>query len=323
MDTLRVLSHDDVHRLLPMGECIELMQEALSDHARGRMWLPLRMAIRPPGEESLFGLMPAHRSEPGRAYGLKAVCIFPGNPAKGLDAHQGGVLLFDGETGQLRAVLDGSAVTAIRTAAVSAVATRALARSDAKELAILGAGVQARSHLEAMAALGRFERARLWSRRPDAVEALIAESDVPFPLEAAASAEEATRGADVVVTATSAREPVVERAWLAPGTHVNAVGSSIATTRELDTETMQAAALFADARESMVNESGDYLMAELEPEHIRAELGEVLVGSGEGRRNDEELTVFKSLGLAIEDLAAAEHVYSRAQAEGAGTSVPF
>ena len=323
MMELLVLSEPDVRRLLRMDECIELMQEALSDHARGRMWLPLRWAIRPPDEESLFGLMPAHRSEPHRAYGLKAVCIFPGNPAKGLDAHQGGVLLFDGETGQLRAVLDGSAVTAIRTAAVTAVATRALARADAAELAILGAGVQARSHLEAMAALGRFERARLWSRRPEAVEELIAESDVPFPLEAATSAESAVSGADVVVTATSAPEPIVERSWLAPGTHVNAVGSSIASTRELDTETMKAAALFADARESMVNESGDYLMAGLEPEHIRAELGEVLIGSGEGRRDDEELTVFKSLGLAIEDLAAAEHVYARAQAEGAGTSVPF
>ena len=323
MDDLLVLSHDDVHRLLPMGECIELMEETLSDLARGRMWLPLRSAIRPPGEESLIGLMPAHRSEPHRAYGLKAVCIFPGNPAKGLDAHQGGVLLCDGETGQLRALLDASAVTAVRTAAVSAVATRALARADARELAILGAGVQARSHLEAMGELGRFEHARVWSRRPEAVEDLVAEAQVPFPLGAAASAEEALRGADVVVTATAAREPIVSRDWLAPGTHVNAVGSSISSTRELDTETMETAALFADARESMVNESGDYLMAGLGPEHIRAELGEVLIGAQDGRRSDGELTVFKSLGLGVEDLAAAEHVYARAQAEGVGASVPF
>ncbi len=320
---LLVLSHDDVKRLLPMGECIELMARTLADFARGRMWQPLRFVVRPPEEASLLGLMPAHRSEPGASYGLKAVCIFPGNPAKGLDAHQGGVLLFDGETGQLRALLDGSAVTAVRTAAVSAVATRALARPDARELAILGAGVQARSHLEAMAELGRFERARVWSRTPEAVEAFVAEAKAPFPVEAAGSAEEAVRGADVVVTATSAREPIVSREWLAPGTHVNAVGSSISATRELDTETMAAAALFADARESMVNESGDYLMAGLGPEHIRAELGEVLIGSAEGRRSDEELTVFKSLGLAVEDLAAAEHVYARAQAEGVGTSVPF
>jgi len=320
---LLVLSHDDVERLLPMGECIELMAEALADLARGRMWLPLRFVVHPPDEASLLGLMPAHRSEPAPSYGLKAVCIFPGNPARGLDAHQGGVLLFDGETGQLRALLDGSAVTAIRTAAVSAVATRALARPDARELAILGAGVQARSHLEAMAELGRFERARVWSRTRDAVDALIAESKAPFPVEAADSAEQAVRDADVVVTATSAREPIVSRDWLAPGTHVNAVGSSISSTRELDSETMAAAALFADARESMVNESGDYLMAGLGPEHIRAELGEVLVGSGEGRRSDEELTVFKSLGLAVEDLAAAEYVYARAQSEGVGASVPF
>jgi ornithine cyclodeaminase/alanine dehydrogenase-like protein (mu-crystallin family) len=320
---LLVLSHDDVKRLLPMGECIDLMAETLSELARGRMWLPLRFVVHPPEEESLLGLMPAHRSEPHRAYGLKAVCIFPGNPAKGLDAHQGGVLLFDGETGQLRALLDGSAVTAVRTAAVSAVATRALARPDASELAILGAGVQARSHLEAMSALEQFERARVWSRTPEAVEALVAETKAAFQLKAAESAEDAVRDADVVVTVTSAREPIVSREWLAPGTHVTAVGSSISSTRELDTETMEAAALFADARESMVNESGDYLMAGLGPEHIRAELGEVLIGSQEGRRSDEELTVFKSLGLAVEDLAAAEHVYARAKAEGVGASVPF
>jgi ornithine cyclodeaminase/alanine dehydrogenase-like protein (mu-crystallin family) len=321
MNELLVLSHDDVRRLLPMDECIELMGNVLADFARGNLWQPLRSVMRPPDQSSLMGLMPAHRSEPQAAYGLKAICVFPENPARGLDAHQGGVLLFDGATGELRALLDGSAVTRVRTAAVSAVATRALAREDAKELAIIGAGVQARSHLEALPHVREFEHVRIWSRTPERAQAAAAESSLP--IDVAESAEAAVRGADVVVTATSSREPVVEHDWLAPGAHVNAVGSSIPTTRELDTETMSSAALFCDARESLVNEAGDYLLSGLAPERIRAELGEVLVGTAEGRLTADELTVFKSLGLAVEDLAAAEHVYERARAEGVGTAVSF
>jgi ornithine cyclodeaminase/alanine dehydrogenase-like protein (mu-crystallin family) len=327
MGELLVLAHDEVRRLLPMEECIDLMAEVLADVARGRVWQPLRFVVRPPGEGSLMGLMPTHRSAPRAAYGLKAVCIFRGNPTRGLDMHQGGVLLFDGKTGELRALVDASAVTAIRTAAVSAVATRALARPDARELALLGSGVQARAHLEAIATVRSFKRARVWSRTAEHAQALAAEAEVPFPLEAVASAEAAVRGADVVVTATAAREPIVEREWLAPGAHVNAVGSSVPTARELDAATMRAAALFADSRESVVNEAGDYLFAVEEegigPDHIRAELGEVVAGSREGRRSAEELTVFESLGLAAEDLAAAEYVYSRARAAGVGTVVPF
>ena len=327
MSELLVVGHDDVKRLLPMEECIELMASVLADLARGAVWQPLRFVVRPPDEPSLMGLMPAHRSEPTASYGLKAVCIFPSNAARGIDLHQGGVLLFDGETGVLRALVDASAITATRTAAVSGVATKALAREDARELAILGSGVQARSHLEAMAAARPFERARVWSRTAEHAAAFAAEAEVSFPVEAVESAEEAVHAADVVVTATSSREPIVRRDWLAPGAHVNAVGSSIPTARELDADTVAASALFADARESMVNEGGDYLFAVREagigPDHIRAELGEVLTGSGQGRLADDELTVFKSLGLAAEDLAAAEHVYTRARAAGAGVTVPF
>jgi ornithine cyclodeaminase/alanine dehydrogenase-like protein (mu-crystallin family) len=327
VNELLVVGHDEVKRLLPMEECIELMASVLADLARGAVWQPLRFVVRPPDEPSLMGLMPAHRSAPTPLYGLKAVCIFPGNAARGIDLHQGGVLLFDGETGALRALVDASAVTATRTAAVSAVATRALAREDARELAILGAGTQAGAHLEAMAAVRPFERCRVWSRTVEHAAAFAAEAQAPFPVEAVGSAEEAVREADVVVTATSSVEPIVRRDWLAAGAHVNAVGSSIPTARELDADTMAAAALFADARESMVNEAGDYLFAVREagigPEHVRAELGEVLIGSREGRRAEDELTVFKSLGLAAEDLAAAEHVYTRTQAAGAGTAVPW
>jgi ornithine cyclodeaminase/alanine dehydrogenase-like protein (mu-crystallin family) len=314
-----VLSEADVRGLLPMEECIDLMAEALAALERGEMSMPLRSVFRPPEAGSLMGLMPAHRTE--AAYGLKAICVFPENPQRGLDAHQGAVLLFDGETGELRAAINASAITEIRTAAVSGVATRLLARENVRGLAILGAGVQARAHAAAMAAVGEFDSVRVWSRTPEHARSLASEIDG----EAVSTAEEALAGADVVCTTTTAREPVVRREWLAPGAHVNAVGSSIPTTRELDTATMAAAALFVDRRESTLNESGDYLLAAAEgaigPAHIRAELGELLTGKAEGRTSGDELTVFKSLGLAVEDLAAAEHLYGRAREEGAGTEV--
>jgi ornithine cyclodeaminase/alanine dehydrogenase-like protein (mu-crystallin family) len=314
-----VLSEADVRKLLPMEECIEVMAEALAALERGEMSMPLRSVFRPPDGGSLMGLMPAHRAD--AAYGLKAICVFPGNPARGLDAHQGAVLLFDGETGELRSAMNASAITEIRTAAVSGVATRLLARDDARELAILGAGVQARAHIAAMRAVRELERVRVWSRTPEHAQALAEDMGA----EAVASAEEALAGADVVCTTTTAAEPIVRLEWLAPGAHVNAVGSSIPTTRELDTATMAAASLFVDRRESTLNESGDYLLAAAEdaigPEHIRAELGELLTGKAKGRTSDDELTVFKSLGLAAEDLAAAERLYDRARERGTGTEV--
>jgi ornithine cyclodeaminase/alanine dehydrogenase-like protein (mu-crystallin family) len=317
MSTL-VLGEHDVQRLLPMTECIAVMEEALAALAREELHNPLRFVVRPPQATTLMGLMPAYRSGEDAVYGLKTVCIAPGNSAIGLDPHQGFVALFDGETGQLRTVMHAGAITAIRTAAVSAVATKLLARPGSRTLAILGAGVQARSHLEAMRAVLPFEDVRVWSRTPGHAAELDGVREV-------FSVEEALRGADVVVTATAAREPIVEREWLAEGAHVNAVGSSIPTTRELDTETMAAAALFVDRRESTVNEAGDFLFAERDgaigPEHIRAELGELLIGAAPGRSSESELTVFKSLGLAVEDLASAEHVLRRARAEGAGVEV--
>jgi ornithine cyclodeaminase len=319
-----VLRQEEVERLLPMEECIEAMAGALSALARGEVLNPLRSITFAPGGASGLGLMPVHRGGGSPVWSLKAICVVPDNPTRGLDAHQGAVVLFDGETGQIRAVMNASAITAIRTAAVSGVATRVLAREDARELAILGAGVQARSHLEAMRAVRPFERVRIHSPTAEHARALAEEAGG----EAVDTAEEAVAGADVVVTATNAREPVLRREWLKPGAHVNAVGSSIPTTRELDTATIVDCALFVDRRESTVNEAGDYLFPLREgaiagPEHIRAEVGEVLVGSAEGRRSAGELTVFKSLGLAVEDLAAAEHVVRRAEAEGVGTRVDF
>jgi len=316
--SVRVLSEHDVRRLLPMDECIAAMEGALASLARAELHNPLRFVVRPAGEPTLMGLMPAHRGGPDAVYSLKVVCIAPANAALGLDLHQGLVALFDGATGATRVLMNAGAITSIRTAAVSAVATKLLARPGSRTLAILGAGVQARAHLEAMRAVLPFEEVRVWSRTAGRAAELEG-------VQEARSVEEALRGADVVVTATTAREPIVSREWLAEGAHVNAVGSSIPTTRELDTRTIADAALFVDRRESTLNEAGDYLFPIREgaigPDHIRAEIGEILVGAAEGRRDDSELTVFKSLGLAVEDLAAAEHVLRRAEAENVGVEV--
>ncbi len=316
--SVRILDEQDVRRLLPMGECIDVMADALASLAGDELHNPLRFIVRPPGEQTLMGLMPAHRSAPAPLYSLKTVVIAPSNAERGLDLHQGFVALFDGETGETRALLNAGGITAVRTAAVSGVATRLLAREDARTLAILGAGIQAKAHLEAMRAVREFDRVLVWSRTPGRA----AELD---GVEEAGSAEAAVRDADVVVTATSAPEPILSRAWLKEGAHVNAIGASIPATRELDTATMVAASLFVDRRESTLNEAGDYLFPLREgaigPEHIRGELGEILIGAVPGRTSEAELTVFKSLGLAVEDLAAAEHVLRRAEAENAGTVV--
>ena len=301
---LLVLNHHDVTSLLTMRECIGVMEEALADLARGRVSNPLRSLLRVEGAPGFLGLMPAYRGD----FGLKEVCVYPGNPAKGLDTHLGLVILHDGETGAPKAIMDASAITAIRTAAVSAVATKLLAREEAHALAILGSGVQGKSHLEAIPLVRDIREVRMFSRTKR---------------ENANSAEEAVRGADIIVTATSAKEPVVKREWIAPGTHINAVGSSIKSTRELDSETVKASSLFVDRRESTVNESGDYLMSGVGPDHIRAELGEILIGTAKGRASKEELTLFKSLGLAVEDLASAQFLFEKAQRTGSGTWVEF
>jgi ornithine cyclodeaminase/alanine dehydrogenase-like protein (mu-crystallin family) len=318
-----VLNQEEVEQLLDMEGCIEAMAEALASLARGEVHVPLRAVVRPPGEDTFIGLMPAHRAGGSPLYSLKTVCVFPDNPQRGLDAHQGTVTLFDGETGQTRAVMNASAITAIRTAAVSAVATRLLAREDARELGILGAGVQARSHLEALRLVRDFDRVRIFSPTAAHAEALAKETGT----EAVDTAEEAVRGADVVVTATSSVDPVLRREWLEPGAHVNVVGGRPPTMRELDVATVADSAFYVDRRESAENEAYDYRDAlesgAIGPGHIRGEIGEVLIGAVPGRTSPEELTVFRSLGLAVEDLAAAEYVVRRARESGVGVEVPF
>jgi ornithine cyclodeaminase len=320
-----ILDSRQVRELLPMPECIELMADALAALARGEVFQPLRTIARPPDAGGLLGLMPAYRSGEHGAFGLKAICVFPGNPAQGKDAHQGAVMLFSRETGELLALMNASEITAIRTAAVSAVATRLLAREDAAQLAVIGAGVQARTHLTALACVRSIKHARVACRNIEHAQQLAAEMQFSFPIEPVRTNEEAVRGADLIVTATSSLEPVIKKDWISPGAHINAIGTHSPSSREVDSGTMGVARIFTDRRESALNESGDYLLAAKEgvvtPESILAEIGELLLGAKAGRSSDSEITLFKSLGLAIEDVMCADYLYKKAANMNVGTRV--
>jgi ornithine cyclodeaminase len=319
-----VLSHADVVRLLAMPACIEVIDRAMRTTSLGGAVLPLRSVVWMPDRAGMIGLMPGFLAEP-TSLGLKVVSIFPGNHAAGYDSHQGVVMLFEIGHGTPIAIIDASSITAIRTAAASGVATRALARDDAGDLAILGSGVQAATHLAAMRAVRTLRRVRVWSRNAANAERFARTS--PVPVEVMPSARAAVEGADLVCTTTAAREPVLEGAWLAPGAHINAVGACFAATRELDTAAVARARLIVDRRESTLAESGDFLLARADgaigDDHIAGELGDLLLGRFVGRRSRDEITLYKSLGIAIQDLAAAHYVHAQAVATGAGASVPL
>jgi ornithine cyclodeaminase len=322
-----ILSQADVRRLLTMRECIDLMAETLATLARGEAVQPLRNMMRIP-DAGILGMMPAYLSQ-GKAVGIKVLTVFQSNHGTEYDSHQGAVLFFEGEHGSLKAILDASAVTAIRTAAVSGVATRLLAPPDASDLAILGAGVQALTHLEAMRAVRPVTRVRVWNRTAQHAKDFAARESKRhgIPVEAVPSPEEAVRGASLICTTTSSKEPVLEGKWLSPGAHINAAGSSVATTRELDTTAVKRARLFVDRRESTLNEAGDFLIPKKEgaigDDHILGEIGDLVLGRTPGRRSPEEITLFKSLGIGVEDVASARFTYEKALKAGVGVSVEF
>jgi len=322
-----ILDSEQIRELLPMSDCIELMADALSSLAHGEVFQPLRTIIRPPEARGLLGLMPAYRTGDHGAFGMKAICVFPGNPAIGKDAHQGAVMLFSRETGEMIALMNASEITAIRTAAVSAVATRLLARENAHQLGIIGAGVQARTHLVALDVVREITQARVACRNIEHAQELVREMQprFAFPIEPVESNEEAVRGADLIVTATSSQEPVLYKDWISAGAHVNAIGTHSPKSREIDSATMAASRIFVDRRESALNEAGDYLLAAKEglinADGIVGEIGELLIGTKHGRNSVNEITLFKSLGLAIEDVACAEYLYQKALSQNCGTWV--
>jgi ornithine cyclodeaminase/alanine dehydrogenase-like protein (mu-crystallin family) len=318
-----IVNQSEVAQWLPMRECMDVMAEAFKMLAAGKKILPLRPIMWLPEKIGALGMMPAYLQDLN-AVGLKVLTVFPGNHGTPYDLHQGAVLLFEAKHGGLLAIMDANEITAIRTAAASGVATKILAREDAHDLAILGAGTQARTHLEAMLLTRKITHVRVWSRNVDHARQFAehASRRHGITIEPMQTAQEAVVEADIICTTTAANEPIVLGEWLKPGAHINAVGACVPTARELDTAAMLKSRLFVDRRESALNEAGDFIIAKnegaLDDNHIRGELGAILLGQVQGRISAEEITLFKSLGLAIEDLASAHHIYTKMSEKGVG-----
>ncbi len=327
MKTL-VLGWEEVTKLLTMSECIKIMRSALQALARGEAVLPLRQMVKQPDGKGLLAVMPSYLGNLP-ALGIKTISVFPGNIGTPYESHQGAVLLFETKNGRLLSIQDASSITAIRTAAVSGVATELLARKDASTLGILGSGTQAATHLEAMLTVRKaIQKVLVWSRNSDHAKAFVRYESGRRGLDfkPVDSPEDAVSGADIVCTTTSASSPILKGTWLSPGMHINVVGGGPGV-RESDSEAVVKSGLFVDRRESVQNEAEDFKIPKQEglitDAHIRGEIGEVLTGKTQGRTSENEITLFRSLGLAIEDLAAADYLYNQAVSKNLGTWIEF
>ncbi|MEP7001412.1 MAG: ornithine cyclodeaminase family protein [bacterium] len=322
-----IVNQQEVTQALTMHRAIGVMRETLVALEQGQAIQPLRMMMRLPGHRGGFWIMPSYAGAPA-TLGVKVLTAFSGNAGTPYHTHQGAVLVF-GDHGELLAVVDATATTAIRTAAVSAVATDALARADSHVLAILGSGAQATSHVEAITAVRQISEIHVWSRVHANAERFARDVEARLRIHVAActSVEAAVRDADVVCTTTGAHTPILEGAWLRPGTHVNAVGSGSATDREVDGATVRVARVFVDRMESAMREAGDLLLAieegAVEAGDFAGDVGAVLAGHVIGRRTLEEITLFKSVGLGAEDVAAARATYDECLRLGLGREVAF
>jgi len=327
MKTL-VVGSDEVRTLLPMEDCVLVMRNAMATLARGDVVLPLRQAVRLPNKKGILGMMPAYFGGTQPVVGIKVVTVFPGNHGTKFDSHQGAIQLFETDNGQLLAIIDAGSITAIRTAAVSAVATDLLAKKDSHKLAIFGSGTQARMHLQSMPVVrSSIDEVRIWSRNHDHALKFAKDTSSNLRVEAFESAEEAAKGADIICTTTAATSPILKGDWISKGAHINAVGASVPPFRELDSSAVARSSFFVDRRESAIEEADDFRIPKSEgligDSHIKCEIGDILIGTKKGRTSEDEITIFKSLGLAIEDLAAAQHVYLKALAKGTGTWIDF
>lgn len=323
--SLRVIDADQVRRLLPMAECIDLMAHAMRSASKGQIVVPRRLVVPLIDDSAQFLLMPGSTLAP-RIYGAKLINVHPGNAAHGRPLHQGFVALFDHDTGAPLAIVEGAEITALRTAAVSGLATRVLARRDAKTHGVFGAGLQAATHIQAIAAVRSIERVVIWARKLSGAEKLAGDLRGTLDCEILASADPAVAGGcDVVTTVTAAREPVVHGAWVRPGAHLNVVGAHTPTTREVDDETVANSAIYVDLMQSAMSEAGDLLIPMkagiLHQSSIVGEIGQVLAGEIRGRTHSTQITLYKSLGVVAQDLIAAAHVYQRAVEQGMGAVV--
>ena len=313
---------------ISMQECIDVMQETLMLLAEGDAYNPLRGSMLIPDKNGLLGTMPGYINEHS-IFGIKAVSVYPENAQIGLESHQGSVTLFDANNGVPLAIMDAGQITAIRTAAVSAVATKILAKKNSKVLAILGSGVQASSHVEAMTTILDLDEIRVWSRNKDNAKNFVEKQSKKYgvPLQCFDSVTDSTCDADVICTTTASVEPILYGQHLTEGVHINAVGSSVYNTRELDGTTMQLCKLYVDKKQSTINESGDFLIAKeegvIDDNHIIGSLGEVLTNQIDGRKNSTDITLFKSLGLAVEDIATAFFIYDKYKNNNDGNWVEF
>jgi ornithine cyclodeaminase len=325
---IRVLRGAEVRELLPMSECVELMRRTMIAVSEGRAVLPLRSLLVMPGDRGMLGNMPGYLAEP-ECFGVKLVSLMPHNKPPQHSSHLGLVLLFEPLHGCPVALVDAAEITAIRTAAASGLATRLLARPDAGDLAVLGAGEQARSHLEAMRSVRELRRIRVWARDPGNAQvfAQVEAARCGIGIEVSTSVRDAVAGADIICTVTKAREPILMGDWIMPGAHLNVVGSSVATAAEIDTPAVAMARFFVDSRNSTVHEAGEYLRAlaagAITSAHILAEIGEIANGSKKGRISPRDVTLYKSLGIAPQDLAAAHYVLQKACAAGVGQVIDF
>ncbi len=322
-----VLSEADIDALLPMADAIEVVDGAMRAVSAGAAELPLRFTL-PVGADNRMGVMPGAMAKAG-IYGVKLISLFPGNPARGLSSHRGALVLFENDTGGAVALVEAGRLTAIRTAAASAVATRALARADATHLAIIGTGEQARTHLAAICAVRPITRITIAGRNPDKAAALADAARATHPgvdISSGSDIRAAIRGADIICTVTAARTPILMGDWLEPGQHLNVVGSSIPGMREVDDRVLERARLWTDYRPSALAQAGEVIAAieagRLAPQDL-TEIGAVLSGAAKGRETPDQITLYRSLGIAAQDLACAGHALARARESGIGQQVDF
>ena len=310
------VNKERVASLLPIDECIEVMEKMFRSLFAGECLQPLRNIMPLPDGTGVLGMMPGHAANLG-VMGIKVITVFHANSESGLPSHQGVVMLFDAKHGQPLMLFDALEITAIRTAAASAVATKLLSRRNSSTLAIIGSGEQAKRHIEAMLIIRKIKQINLWSRNEknakQLVNTLSGEYNIPVHLKK--NVQQAVEHADIICTVTSSKEPLVMGNWIAAGTHINAVGSSTPVARELDTTAIVRSKLFTDRYESLFKEAGDFLIPKKEgavtDEHVKAEIGEVIAGTKKGREHDDDITVFKSLGIAAEDIFSAYHIYNK------------
>jgi len=329
---MRVLSNADIAALLPMDQAIEVVDRVMRTVSAGGAQLPLRHVVPvggTPARPNLMGVMSGALAEP-QCYGVKLVSLFPDNPARGLSGHRGAVVLFEAETGGAVAMMDAGLLTAIRTAAASAVATRALARPDARVLAILGTGEQAAHHLDAMLAVRPLAEVRIIGRRAARAAEFAAQAAIRHPgltITHGTDAQAAVAGADIVCTVTNSPVPVLRGDWLEPGQHLNVVGASVASKREVDDAVVLRSALWCDFRPSLLAQAGEVVdmiaAGTLGEGHLQGEIGAVLNATAPGRRDPGQITLYRSLGITAQDLAAAHHVLAAAEAAGRGQVVAF